>query len=249
MAELRTEEEQVQAIKDWWKKNGSSLLIGIGAALAIVFGWQAWQNHQAQQRTEAANQFANLLNAFSDQADETSGETVAFVAQTLREDYTDSAYAVYGNLILARQQLMQEGNAEAAIDSLKWALEKTGEHEALALVVRNRLARAQFSSGQYEDALATINLLALEPRALSHLITAYQAPSYDLRVASRFEAKDQLKSMGCKWDAENKQWHKLVSGDDDVINEAIAELKTADMPGLISVSPELISPVTRYANA
>ena len=122
MAELRTEEEQVQAIKDWWKKNGSSLLIGIGAALAIVFGWQAWQNHQAQQRTEAANQFANLLNAFSDQADETSGETVAFVAQTLREDYTDSAYAVYGNLILARQQLMQEGNAEAAIDSLKWEI-------------------------------------------------------------------------------------------------------------------------------
>ena len=87
MAELRTEEEQIQAIKDWWKKNGSSLLIGIGAALAIVFGWQAWQNHQAQQRTEAANQFANLLNAFSDQADETSGETVAFVAQTLREDF------------------------------------------------------------------------------------------------------------------------------------------------------------------
>ena len=66
MAELRTEEEQIQAIKDWWKKNGSSLLIGIGAALAIVFGWQAWQNSQAQQRTEAANQFANLLNAFSD---------------------------------------------------------------------------------------------------------------------------------------------------------------------------------------
>ena len=157
MAELRTEEEQVQAIKDWWKKKGSSLRSGVGAALAIVFGWQAWQNHQAQQRTEAANQFANLLNAFSDQADETSGETVAFVAQTLREDYTDSAYAVYGNLILARQQLMQEGNAEAAIDSLKWALEKTGEHEALALVVRNRLARAQFSSGQYEDALATID--------------------------------------------------------------------------------------------
>ena len=88
--------------------------------------------------------------------DEDGGETVAFVAQTLREDYTDSAYAVYGNLILARQQLMQEGNAEAAIDSLKWALEKTGEHEALALVVRNRLARAQFSAGQYEAALATI---------------------------------------------------------------------------------------------
>lgn len=157
MAELRTEEEQIQAIKDWWKKNGSSLLIGIGAALAIVFGWQAWQNYQAQQRTEAANQFANLLNAFSDQSDETSAETVAYVAETLRKDYTDSAYAIYGNLILARQQMMQEENPEAAIESLKWALEKAGEHQALALVVRNRLARAQFAAGQYDDALATID--------------------------------------------------------------------------------------------
>ncbi|MEP5177434.1 YfgM family protein [Marinobacter alexandrii] len=156
MAELRTEVEQVQAIKDWWKKNGSSLLIGIGAALAIVFGWQAWQNHEAQQRTEAANQFANLLNAFSDQADETSGETVAFVAQTLREDYTDSAYAVYGNLILARQQLMA-GESEAAIEALKWALEKSGEQQALTLVVRSRLARAQFDAGQYDEALVTID--------------------------------------------------------------------------------------------
>ncbi|WP_372982544.1 YfgM family protein [Marinobacter sediminum] len=156
MAELRTEEEQVQAIKDWWKKNGSSLLIGIGAALAIVFGWQAWQNHEAQQRTEAANQFANLLNAFSDQADETSGETVAFVAQTLRDDYTDSAYAVYGNLLLARQQLM-DGESEAAVELLEWALEKSGEQQALTLVVRSRLARAQFDAGQYDEALATID--------------------------------------------------------------------------------------------
>lgn len=157
MAELRTEEEQIQAIKDWWKRNGSSLLIGIAAALAIVFGWQAWQNYQAQQRTEAANQFANLLNAFSNQADETSGETIAFVAKTLREDYADSAYAVYGNLILARQQMMEEGNPQEAIDSLMWALEKSAEHDALALVVRNRLARAQFSAGQYDEALATID--------------------------------------------------------------------------------------------
>lgn len=156
MAELRTEEEQVQAIKEWWKRNGSSLLIGIGAALAIVFGWQAWQNHQDQQRAEAANQFATLLNAFANEADETSGQTVAFVAKTLREDYTDSAYAVYGNLILARQQLIEESDAEAAIDSLQWALEKAGEHKALALVVRNRLARAQFSAERYDDALATI---------------------------------------------------------------------------------------------
>lgn len=157
MAELRTEEEQVQAIKDWWKKNGSSLMIGIGAALAIVFGWQAWQSNQAQQRAEAANQFATLLNAFSDEADESASQTIAYVAQTLRDDYSKSAYAIYGNLVLARQQLMLDSNFEGAIDSLQWALNQASDYPALSLVVRNRLARAQFAAEHYDDALATLD--------------------------------------------------------------------------------------------
>lgn len=157
MAEMRTEEEQVQAIKDWWKKNGSSLLIGIAAALAIVFGWQAWQNHQAQQRSEAAAQFANLMNAFADQSDENRSQTVDYLANQLRTDFEDSAYAVYGMLILARQQLLEENDAEGAIGSLTWAHEHVGENTALELVVRNRLARAQFAAGMYDEALATLD--------------------------------------------------------------------------------------------
>ena len=157
MAELRTEEEQIQAIKDWWKKNGSSLLIGIGAALAIVFGWQAWQNHQAQQRAEAANQFATLLNAFADESDENASETVAFVAESLRNDYGKSAYAIYGNLVLARQQMVEGEDPGAAVETLSWALEKAADHPALELVIRNRLARAQFAAGEHDAALATLD--------------------------------------------------------------------------------------------
>ncbi len=154
MAELRTEDEQVQAIKDWWKRNGSSLLIGIGAALAIVFVWQAWQNHQVQQRAEAANQFASLLNAFSAGEDQ---ETVAFVAETLRNDYADSAYAIYGNLVLARQQMMAQEDPAAAAGTLSWALEKAADYPALTMVIRSRLARAQFAAGDHQTALATLD--------------------------------------------------------------------------------------------
>lgn len=156
MAEMRTEEEQVQAIKDWWKKNGSSLLIGIAAALAIVFGWQAWQSHQQQQRTEAASQFANLLNAFGDESDENRAETVAFVADNLKEEFADSTYAIYGMLLLARQQLMDENDAPAAIESLQWAQSKVEAGDALSFVIRNRLSRAQFAAEQYDQALATL---------------------------------------------------------------------------------------------
>ena len=156
MAELRTDEEQVEAIKQWWKNNGNSLLIGIGAALAIVFGWQAWQNHEAQQRSEAASQFVTLMNAFGSQ-DETSADTVAFVAKNLRDDHADSAYAVYANLMLARVQLMQNSDAEGAVESLQWALEKAADTQPLSLVVRSRLAQAQMAVEDYDAALATID--------------------------------------------------------------------------------------------
>ena len=156
MAELRTDEEQVEAIKQWWKNNGNSLLIGIGAALAIAFGWQAWQNQQAQQRTEAASQFVTLMNAFGTE-DETSADTVAFVAKNLRDDHADSAYAVYANLMLARVQLMQNSDVEGAVESLQWALDKAAQTQPLALVVRSRLAQAQMALEDYDAALATID--------------------------------------------------------------------------------------------
>lgn len=156
MAELRTEEEQIQAIKNWWKKNGSSLLIGIGAALAIVFGWQAWQKQQAQHRSAAAAEFANLFKAYSDQADENRAETVSYVANQLREEFEDSAYAIYGNLILAQVQLVEQNDAEAAVASLQWAHERAADNPALELVVRSRLARAQLAKGELDEALETV---------------------------------------------------------------------------------------------
>ncbi|MCG8519743.1 MAG: tetratricopeptide repeat protein [Pseudomonadales bacterium] len=156
MAELRSEEEQVQAIKDWWKKNGSSLLIGIGAALAIVFGWKAWQNHQAQVRSEAAAEFNNLLSAFSDQTDDSRTETVSYLAGKLRDEYSDNAYALYGNLLLAKQQLDEQSDPAAAVETLSWVHGQVKDKPALELVVRSRLARAQFTNGDLDEALNTL---------------------------------------------------------------------------------------------
>ncbi|SFR43058.1 Putative negative regulator of RcsB-dependent stress response [Marinobacter daqiaonensis] len=156
MAEMRTEEEQIEAIKNWWKKNGSSLLIGIALALAIVFGWQAWQNHQAQQRAEAASAFNQLLDAAGAASTEEDRDTVAYLANQVRENHEDSAYAVYAMMLLANQQMMTDNDPEAAAETLGWALEQTEAGTALSLVVRTRLARAQYGAGQYDDALSTV---------------------------------------------------------------------------------------------
>ena len=43
---MRTEEEQVAAIKSWWKENGKSLVLTVAGVLAGVFGWKAWKHKQ-----------------------------------------------------------------------------------------------------------------------------------------------------------------------------------------------------------
>jgi|GEM_PF-181845 len=38
MAEFETEEQQVEALKQWWADNGRAVLLGIGIGLAMIFG-------------------------------------------------------------------------------------------------------------------------------------------------------------------------------------------------------------------
>ena len=38
---MRTEEEQVEALKRWWQENGKTLLLTLAVALALVFGTSA----------------------------------------------------------------------------------------------------------------------------------------------------------------------------------------------------------------
>ncbi|MEW8396328.1 MAG: tetratricopeptide repeat protein, partial [Candidatus Thiodiazotropha sp.] len=40
MSEYQTEEEQVEAIKRWWKENGTSVIAGLVIGLGGIFGWQ-----------------------------------------------------------------------------------------------------------------------------------------------------------------------------------------------------------------
>lgn len=157
MVDERTEEEQIEAVKAWWKRNGTSLLVGIGLAVALVIGWQGWQSYQTEQRMAAAARFQELvsaLNAPSSGDEERRASTVTYAAETLRTEHGDKAYAVLGSLLEAKY-LMDQQKAGEAVDKLEWALDHAGD-APLPLVVRERLARAQFIAGEQEQALETL---------------------------------------------------------------------------------------------
>lgn len=97
------------------------------------------------------------------------------------------------------------------------------------------------------DCLATVYMLYIETEAMQRIITAFTTPTYDLRVTSRFEAKERLKELGCQWDPGAKQWHKVMTGNNAELFAEADNLKTADAPGTVTVELEVISPLMRYA--
>ena len=62
MAEMKTEEEQVEALKSWWKDNGKSLILTIAVALGGVLSWNAYQDHQVGEAEAASVYFQELMN-------------------------------------------------------------------------------------------------------------------------------------------------------------------------------------------
>lgn len=162
MAELRTEEEQLQALKAWWKENGKSLVIGVGAAIALVLGWQGWQARQQQQAAAASALYQNLAEAAQLQwqnADDSSQyATASHLAEQLKADFADSTYARYAALIMAALEVRREAYAEAEAE-LDWVLAQSSEQDSLKRVATLRKAALMHQQGETAAAIALVKAL------------------------------------------------------------------------------------------
>ena len=153
----RTEEEQLAALKRWWKSNGTSILIGIALAVAVIFGWQAWQDNQRKTAEAASEIYFSLLEAVTlNDAAQTS--TVMHLAGQLQNDYSSQTYSQYAALLAAKQALLSE-DIETAEQQLRWAVENSKAGKSLYLLAKLRLARVVAAKGgadNLESALALI---------------------------------------------------------------------------------------------
>lgn len=147
-----TDEEQVEAIKKWWKENGTFVLVGLVIGAAAVFGWRAWEDHQQEQRITASTMYTQMRDAIA--ADDT--EQARELGKTLVTDYSATPYAPQAALLLAKQNV-DVGELSIAREHLQWAVENV-ENEALALTARLRLAHVLQAMGEHDAALRTLSL-------------------------------------------------------------------------------------------
>jgi predicted negative regulator of RcsB-dependent stress response len=146
-----SEDEQVEAIKKWWKANGGAIIVGVVIGLLVIFGWRYWSSYRVNQAEQAALRYAALSQAVEDNdANQARQE-----GHVLMEDFSDSAYATLAALQLAKLAAQERDNA-TAIERLEWALEHARQ-EGIKDIVRLRLARVLLAEKRYDAAEELLN--------------------------------------------------------------------------------------------
>ncbi|HPE61840.1 MAG: tetratricopeptide repeat protein [Thiothrix sp.] len=149
MAEhLKTDEEKAEELRAWWRENGISVVAGVGLAIAGLFGWQYWQEHQIK-----SAESASLLYSKSKQT--TSHDEAVQYMTELQEDYPSTPYAAMAMLESAKNYAA-EGDYANAAGSLHWVAENTKEAEYRD-VARLRLARVLLADNKADEALALVD--------------------------------------------------------------------------------------------
>jgi predicted negative regulator of RcsB-dependent stress response len=154
MSRYDTEQEQMEAIKAWWNKNGTLLLSGV-LIVAIAFaGWRYWQSYQYGQAATASAMFEVLeLSQERGQFGEVSRE-----ARKLMQDQPSSPYAGAAALMLAKFH-WEKAEHQEAVDALNWIL-NADQTDEMKLAASMRLARLHIELQQFDHAQSSLEKLA-----------------------------------------------------------------------------------------
>ncbi len=153
MARYDTDDELIDAVKAWLKENGRSLIAGAVLAVGGVVGWQQWGAHQERTAEAASVAYVQLLNA---RETGEGSDTVSARGWSVIEDYGRTIYATMAGMQLADHHV-RAGNLEEAGEALRWVMDN-GSESGLRHLARLRLVQVLIAAGDYDEALATLDV-------------------------------------------------------------------------------------------
>ncbi len=169
-----TEEEQLDAIKAWWKENGQATVIGLGLGIAVILGWNYWQSYKKDQVTHASGLYSQLLKA----AEADNKVSVEKLSEQITTQFKDTAYAPYSRLMVAKVKAQQDDFADAKVLLEKIAAVSDKE---LSNIAKIRLVRLMLANKEYEQGLKLIN--DIDPATSASFSGHYDELVGDLYVA------------------------------------------------------------------
>jgi len=145
-----SEEQQVEAIKDWWKDNGKAVIFGAVIGLGGLFGWRYYQSSVAEAQEAASESYTTAVEALGQNGAEAADQVQSYI-----EANKGTEYAVLAALQLAKVQV-EANKLDEALAQLNWAKENT-QDTALKAVVSYRIARIDAEQGNYDAALSELS--------------------------------------------------------------------------------------------
>lgn len=173
------EQEQLDALKAFWKQYGNAITWLLVLVLGAYAGWNGWNYWQREQGFKAGAMYDELDRS----AQAGDAARASRILADLQEKFGGTAFAAQGGLLAARVQA-EQGQPDAARASLAWVADKAPD-EGLRTVARLRLAGLMLEAGQFEDALRQLDVAP--------------APGFEALVADR--RGDVLLAMGRKPEA------------------------------------------------
>ena len=179
------EQEQLAALKAWWKQHGNLVLSTIIAVLLVFSAWNGWRWYQRTQAQEAAALYENLQAA----ARMNDGKAARDAAGSILEKYAGTAYAPLSALVSAKVSY-QAGDLKTARAQLQWAVDNARQ-EDVRTIARLRLAVVLMDDTAYDEALKV-----LEPKPADAFAAAFLSMQGDILSVQnkRAEARTAYKS-------------------------------------------------------
>lgn len=145
------EQEQLDAVKQFWKRYGNLVTWLLIAALVAYSGWTGWNWWQREQATQASALFDELDKA----AQAGDVDRVASVFGDLKSRYPKTAFAQQGGLLAAKVQA-DKGQLDAAQATLDWVAVNATEVE-YQTIARLRVAGVLLDGKKFDEALKQLD--------------------------------------------------------------------------------------------
>jgi len=206
-----SEQEQVEALKAWWDKNGRSVIVAIIVVLLGVFGWKSWQQNQNAQAENASAVLQKMMDAMGSNPD-----AAMEAGRSIVGNHAGTIYSVMASMAMARISV-EKGELDVAAAHLRAALNEAKQTE-LKELARMRLSRVLLAQGKADEALRELQLG--EPGV-------YKAAYDEVRG-------DILLAQGKRSEARNAYTNALAGYNDSPEKKELIQLKLDDLAESVS---------------
>lgn len=144
------EQEQLDELKAWWKRNGNMVTWALIAVLAGFAAYQGWKYYQRSEALKASTQYEVLA-----QMSVKDIKDIRTVSGQIIESHAGTPYAGRAALIAAKANYASN-DAKSAKAQLEWAT-KNAKEDSVRSIAQLQLAAIQYEEKAYDAALKTLS--------------------------------------------------------------------------------------------